>query len=189
MGVDDQERHPWLEAEKRFLLEAVESGKTVLGICLGAQLLATVLGSRVYSNPQKEIGWFPVRFTPGALEQDLFRDFPREATVFHWHGDTFDLPRGAVPLAASAVCRNQGFLYAGRVIGLQFHVEVTVASVGEMVREGKAELEKGRLEKSHYVQTPREILRGNGQAAAVNDLMYRLLDRLSQKFQGKSPER
>lgn len=185
MNVGDQDRYPWLETEKKFLLDAVGSGKTVLGICLGAQLLARVLGSRVYANPQKEIGWFPVRFTSQALERDLFRDFPEEITVFHWHGDTFDLPPGAIPLAASAVCGNQGFLYAGRIIGLQFHVEVTAESVGEMVREGKDELEKGYLEKSRYVQAAPEILRENRQVAAVNDLMYRLLNRLSEKFREK----
>jgi len=85
MGIYDHEEHPWLVAEKRFIKNAIDAGKTVLGICLGAQLIADVLGAKVYAGPQKEIGWFPIRRAEGAPEI-----IPEELTAFHWHGDTFD---------------------------------------------------------------------------------------------------
>ena len=104
--MNDEVRLPWLEPEKRFVREAIERNIAVLGVCLGAQLIASALGSRVYSGPAKEIGWFPIQRAPEA--EGTFR-FPSECTVFHWHGETFDLPLGAARLASSAACENQAF--------------------------------------------------------------------------------
>jgi GMP synthase-like glutamine amidotransferase len=130
MSVNDEERFPWLRAEKQFIAEAIASNKLVLGICLGAQLIANALGSRVYPCSGKEIGWFPVLAAPAAPDTFVF---PASMAVFHWHGETFDLPLGAVRLASSAACRNQAFQLGARVIGLQFHLETTPQSAEAML--------------------------------------------------------
>ncbi len=124
MSVNDEDSIPWLGAEKRFIRNVIDSGKPVLGVCLGAQLIASALGADVYRNPVKEIGWFPVQGVPqnGILS---FR-FPAVTEVFHWHGETFALPPGAVLLASSAGCVNQAFQIGASVIGLQFHLETTM---------------------------------------------------------------
>lgn len=106
MSVKDELALPWLRAEKDFIRQAVRSGVSVLGVCFGAQLIASALGARVYRNSQKEIGWFPIERTVHAT--DVFC-FPKKCTVFHWHGETFDLPEGAVQLARSQGCSNQAF--------------------------------------------------------------------------------
>ena len=110
-------------------------GKPVLGICLGAQLLAQSLGAKVYRNTEKEIGWFKIYFTDAADRQDaLFTGLDREETVFHWHGETFDLPAGSDLLAWSDACRNQAFRH-GQVYGLQFHLEVTPEMIADWCRQ------------------------------------------------------
>jgi GMP synthase-like glutamine amidotransferase len=137
MSVNDEDTFPWLRSEKRFISDAVARGTPVLGICLGAQLIAASLGARVFPNPVKEIGWFPVRAVPGTW--DSFR-FPAEFTAFHWHGETFDLPSGATRLAESTACRNQAFQIGRAVIGLQFHLEATPGSAADMVKNCAEEL-------------------------------------------------
>ncbi len=144
MNIYEHDRYPWLVEEKRFIGRAIGAGKTVIGICLGAQLIADVLGGRVYAGPEKEIGWFPVTLTPEARELGLFGDVPERFTVFHWHGDTFPLPEGAVRLAASAACENQAFLYRDRVLGLQFHLESTPESVRAITDRCADEVVDGR---------------------------------------------
>jgi GMP synthase-like glutamine amidotransferase len=129
MSVGDTQEHPWLAAERACIAEAVAAGKSIVGVCLGAQLIAAALGARVFRNTQKEIGWFPIELTAPAQTLDICDGLPATQTVFHWHGDTFDLPPGAVHLAASAACAHQAFLLDGRVLGLQFHLESTPASV------------------------------------------------------------
>jgi GMP synthase-like glutamine amidotransferase len=133
MSVNDEAQFPWLVDEKRFVAQAVNAGKTVVGVCLGAQLIANVLGSRVYRNSQKEIGWFPVWLTEEGLRSRSFNGFTREFTAFHWHGETFDIPSGAVRLAESSACANQAFEYDGRVVGLQFHLETNEASARKLI--------------------------------------------------------
>jgi GMP synthase (glutamine-hydrolysing) len=123
MSVNDS--LPWLRQEERFLTAAISSGVPVLGICLGAQLLAKCLGARVYPMRHKEIGWYPVNFTEAGLGDPLFEGLDADETVFQWHGDTFDLPAGAVHLAASELCANQAFRAGANLYGLQFHPEVT----------------------------------------------------------------
>jgi GMP synthase-like glutamine amidotransferase len=124
MAADNHAEHPWLEAEKRFVAEAVEADRVVLGVCLGAQVIAAALGAKVRRNPEKEIGWFPVARTPAGAADPVFSVFPQELVVGQWHGDTFEVPSGAVLTASSAACANQAFtLRGGRVVGLQFHLE------------------------------------------------------------------
>lgn len=139
MGVNDTDSYPWLIPEKNFLGEALKEQKAVLGICLGAQLLAQVLGAEVMANEEKEIGWFPV-----GLESDvpagLISALPQDPVVFHWHGDTFSLPQGAHRLYSSEACKNQAFIIGDRVIGLQFHLETTTESVALLVEHCGHEL-------------------------------------------------
>jgi len=116
---------PYLELEKQAIAEAIAAGRPVLGVCLGAQLIASALGARVYRNSSKEIGWFDVRFTPEASGDALFAGARPTETVFHWHGETFDLPPGAVWLAHSGLTRHQAFRFGRATYGLQFHLEVT----------------------------------------------------------------
>ncbi|OAI56828.1 amidotransferase [Verrucomicrobiaceae bacterium SCGC AG-212-N21] len=137
MSVNDEAALPWLIAEKQFIREAIGHGTSVLGICLGSQLIASALGARVYPNKHREIGWFDILSTSTA--PDSFR-FPERASVFHWHGETFDLPAGATRLARSAACENQAFQVGRNVIGLQFHIEVTEQSVDALVTHGRSEL-------------------------------------------------
>lgn len=122
MGANDEATCPWMAAEKRLIRDAIDNGRTVIGICLGAQLIASVLGAPVTRNPAPEIGWFPIQPTVDCPQEIslLFRDMPK---VLHWHGDTFALPDGARHLFASEACDNQGYLYADRVLGLQCHLE------------------------------------------------------------------
>lgn len=124
MNVDDLERHLHLAVEVELIRQAIEQGLPVLGICLGAQLIAKALGAPVFANGAKEIGWYDVSPTPSAKEDPLFRDFGEVETIFQWHSDAFDLPMGAVSLAASQTCRHQAFRHGANVYGFQFHLEV-----------------------------------------------------------------
>jgi GMP synthase-like glutamine amidotransferase len=129
MSVNDS--LPYLKQESDFIVQAVERGQPVLGICLGSQLIARALGGRVYRNPLKEIGWFDIRLTEAASNDRLFSGVNPSETVFHWHGETFDLPQGATHLAYSDACRNQAFRFGSNVYGLQFHLEVTPAMIAD----------------------------------------------------------
>jgi len=130
MSVNDEAELPWLVEEKEFVRAAIEQGVPVLGICLGAQLIASALGARVYAGRQREIGWFDIEAVPQA--GGVFT-FPPSTTVFHWHGETFDLPAGAVHLARSAACAHQAFQIGTNVIGLQFHLETTPESADAII--------------------------------------------------------
>jgi GMP synthase (glutamine-hydrolysing) len=123
MGAYDEADHPWLAGEKRLLREAVEADVPVWGVCLGAQLLASALGARVYRGEQPEVGLLPVELTSEAEEDPVFGDAPSSFPTLQWHGDSFDLPEGAALLASSPAYPHQAFR-VGRSYGLQFHIEV-----------------------------------------------------------------
>lgn len=142
MSVNDEDALPWLRDEKRFVGEAIRSGIPVLGICLGAQLMASALGARVYPGVDKEIGWFPVYTC--AHDSDAF-NFPGASEVFHWHGETFDLPPHATHLARSEGCLHQAFQVGSRAIGLQFHLETTPESADAIISHCRHELASGRF--------------------------------------------
>jgi GMP synthase-like glutamine amidotransferase len=125
MSVNDDERLPWLTAEKRLIADAVRGGKPFWGTCLGVQLLAASLGARVYAGPQQEIGVLPIRLAPAAHTDPLFRDLPDQLPAFQWHRDTFDIPEGGVLLAGSDLYPNQAFRWGDRAYGVQFHLEVS----------------------------------------------------------------
>jgi GMP synthase (glutamine-hydrolysing) len=124
MSVNHVERHPHLGTEMRLIEQALQKDLPVLGICLGAQLIAKTLGSRVYPNDEKEIGWYDVSPTEMARSDPVAAHFREREKLFQWHGDTFDIPEGAVHLASSPLCANQAFRYGSNVYALQFHLEV-----------------------------------------------------------------
>ena len=179
MSVNDEIELPWLRAEKKFIREAIDNGKAVLGICLGSQLIANALGARVSANFHKEIGWFPVAAVPHS--KDAFQ-LPASVNVFHWHGETFEMPQGAVHLARSAACENQGFQWGRRVIGLQFHLETTADSARSFVEEddGVELADSLELEAGLYIQTAQQILDAPASAyAGINALMVEVLKYLT----------
>ncbi len=173
MSINDEKRYPWLVQEKQFIRRCIEAGKSVLGICLGAQLIANAMGARVYRHDRKEIGWFPVQAVPQALGSSFC--FPPETLVLHWHGETFDLPDDAILLARSEACHNQAFQLRRSVVGLQFHLETTAESAREMVKQCQ-----GELSPAQYVQSAAEILGAKQQQYdTINRLMTELLFYLS----------
>jgi GMP synthase (glutamine-hydrolysing) len=129
MCVDQTDSHPHLLTEINAIRQAMELHKPVLGICLGAQLIAKALGAQVHKNPTKEIGWYNVTPTAAGESDPLFKHFSGAEKIFQWHGDTFDIPYGAEHLATSADCANQAFRYGDRTYGLQFHLEVDEALI------------------------------------------------------------
>lgn len=131
MSVYEEDRYPFLKYEDLFIKEAIQRGKRILGICLGAQLIAKALGAKVFKAPEKEIGWYRVSLTEDGLKDPLFSDLPQEFSVFQWHGDTFEIPAGAKLIATSLPVTNQALRYGRDVYGLQFHLEVTE----QMIRE------------------------------------------------------
>jgi GMP synthase (glutamine-hydrolysing) len=173
MNIYEEANFPWLAAEKRFIRSAIEAGKVALGVCLGAQLLADVLGGPVTRNACKEIGWFPVNKTAMAARSRVAGALPEEMEAFHWHGDTFAIPPGALHVACSAACENQAFIYDERVVGLQFHLETTPESARLLARHGADELVAGP-----FIQTAEAMLADERRFSRINDVMWKLLDRL-----------
>jgi GMP synthase-like glutamine amidotransferase len=170
MGVEDHAIYPWLTAEKVFIKQALDQKKIVLGICLGAQLIADVLGSDITKNVFKEIGWFPITISEEAKTSTIGAILPNQFEVFHWHGDTFDIPTDAIPLASSEACKNQGFMLDERVIGLQFHLETTPESALNLTLHCKNELDK-----SLYVQSAEKILSQPERYEKINHIMGAIL--------------
>jgi GMP synthase-like glutamine amidotransferase len=164
MSVNDTATHPWLVQEKTFIKTTIENNKPILGVCLGAQLIANVLGERVFKGSANEIGWFPVQFDTLSAEAAGMKFIPHKADVFHWHGETFNIPKGAVALASTIPYPNQAFLYNNNVLALQFHLEVTRASCLKMVNNMRKELVPSKWVQSedditNQVNVPRENIR------------------------------
>ena len=181
MNIYQVAENPWLAPEKALIKAAVENGKVVLGICLGAQLLADALGGKVTPNKQAEIGWFPVEITKDGHGLDLTADLPTRFIALHWHGDTFSIPDDAVHFASSAACENQAFAYdEGRVIGLQFHLEETRESLGLLIEQAKDELVPGE-----WIQSEHDLLAPYAPFELGNDLLLRLLDRMAEMVPGR----
>ncbi|HEY1067421.1 MAG TPA: type 1 glutamine amidotransferase [Pirellulales bacterium] len=174
MNIYEHDQYPWLAPEKTFIRQAIDAQKRVLGICLGAQLVADLLGSKVVRNAQKEIGWFPIETTSAARDSKLFAEWPAAFPVFHWHGETFGLPPGATHIARSVACEQQAFLYGDRVVGLQFHLESTPESVQPIIENLGDELVS-----APYIQTAEAMLANAEGFRSVNRAMVALLDRLA----------
>jgi len=190
MGITDEADYPWLAAEKEFIKEVIAQDKPVLGICLGAQLIADVLGAEVRSGKNKEIGFFecrasvPLAFLQLADPLDAENDpegcsvlFPRKFMAFHWHGDTFDIPDGAMRLVSSEATENQAFLCKNNVLALQFHLETTEQSLLTLYSNGS-----GKITDGPFIQTVEEAtalrLANGDPLKTCNDLMRQLLERL-----------
>jgi len=177
MNIYQDDLYPWLSSEKQFIKETILRDKVVLGICLGAQLIADVLGGEISANKEKEIGWFPVSFIKDTIDNKLGVVLPDELSVVHWHGDTFTLPDGAIHLAISTACRNQGFTYNDRVIALQFHLETTPESLKALIKNCENEICPGE-----WIQTTEEMA-AQDNFNAINTAMTNILDYLKQTFQ------
>ena len=172
MGVSDLKQHPWLLEEKRFLRRALKAGFPVLGICLGAQLLAECLGAQVTRNPVREIGWFEVH-GDSAFQKRLNGSLSNRYFAFHWHGDTFQIPDGAIPVGSTDGCANQGFLWKERVLGLQFHLETTPTLASNLLTHCADEMDDGP-----YVQNKADLIDAGDRFQSANLRMHTLLDAL-----------
>jgi GMP synthase (glutamine-hydrolysing) len=175
MNIYAEIQYPWLAREKAFIRQAIEAQKKVVGICLGAQLIADVLGSQVYANAHKEIGWFPIEKSDSCADTFIDSVLPDTLTALHWHGDTFDPPADAIPIARSAACANQGFVWDSHVVALQFHLETTPQGLKALVDNCGSELVDGP-----YIQNAEALLAEISRFERINDIMHGLLDGLKQ---------
>ncbi|MEL7147311.1 MAG: amidotransferase [Bacteroidota bacterium] len=176
MGVYDDLDYPWLAAEKQMLKDFIDTGKPVLGICLGSQLIADALAADVYRGDCTEVGWFDVMKIQNE-DSEVF-SFPDSLEVFHWHSDTFDLPKGAIHLLNSAGCENQAFQVGKQIFGLQFHLEVTQESIENLIAHSEDKVNEGK-----YIQPFHEILNHEtSQILHNNRLLFSILDYLEENY-------
>lgn len=176
MNIYEEKLYPWLNREKQFIKEAINAGKIVLGICLGAQLVADALGAKTYKNKYQEIGWFNINKSLEAENTIFSTVIPEQIEVFHWHGETFDIPEGAIALAKSEGCENQGFIMGDRIVGLQFHLETTLISAQELIGNCR-----GQLDGSTYVQSENEMLSNIQRFNNLKHIMASVLEVLESK--------
>ncbi|MCW3807807.1 type 1 glutamine amidotransferase [Plebeiibacterium marinum] len=171
MGVYDTEEYPWLEEELQYIKKVIECNKPVLGICLGSQFIAAALGAKVYPGPIKEIGWHPIDIK----NKEILSFKNNNPTVFHWHGDTFDLPKNAELIASTKEVPHQAYKYKN-AIGLQFHMEQTEETIQQMVTHCKEELEIGGTK----IQSEEAILSEKSLFESNKNVMFNLLDKMGQ---------
>lgn len=189
MSIHDESDFQWLADEKSFIQQSINDGKTVIGVCLGAQLIADSLGAKVAPSGIKEVGWLPIQLTEQGLAHPLLADLPKnEFTVFHWHGDGFECPKGATPIATSHTWANQGFIYQTPkhvelgtwVLGWQCHFEVTNKSMVDMVSHGQTYIQEAMIDHPDSVQAADEILAiGDTYMADNNAWLSTMLDKLA----------
>lgn len=141
MNVYEEDRYPFLKNEDLFIKEAIQRGKSVLGICLGAQLIAKALGAKVFKAPLKEIGWYDVSLTEDGSKDSLFSHLPKTLSVFQWHEDTFEMPNAGKLIATSTSVPHQAFKYGENAYGLQFHLEVTEKMIREWMESYELEFD------------------------------------------------
>lgn len=175
MGVHDTTAYPWLADEKAFLDRVLSTDTTVIGVCLGAQLIADVLGAAVTENEYREVGWYPIEETLAAMESPVFGQLPASFPVFHWHGDTFAVPDGAELLYTSDACRNQAFVYDEHVFGLQFHLEATEESITDLI-------EASTLGDGPYVQSADTQRSKFDLLEDLEDRCYAVLDAIEREY-------
>lgn len=174
----EERKHPWLIREKRFISETLSADKIILGICFGAQLLAEVLGGRVFPNEKEEIGWYSIRLSPEGKQSFLFRNVPETFLTFHWHSDHFSLPPGCTVLASSEPTPYQAYTHKDhRIAGLQFHPEYTVEMVKFFADECGHEWKKDQ-----YVAGKEAVLSKSEKIPETYWLMEQLLDNMEREF-------
>lgn len=173
MNVYDEDQYPWLKEEKEFLRECIHQEKKILGISLGAQLVAEALGAKVYTNRMKEVGWFIMSWNSCAWTNPLFNFVSCHQITLHWHKDTFDLPPGAIRLASSRCCKNQAFIWQEHVVGLQFHLEMVREDLEQLITHQKEELK----ERGRHMQSAEHMLSRPEYIASNNHTMVQFLDR------------
>lgn len=185
MAADDDAGNPWLLREKRFVAETIAAGRLVLGVCLGSQIVAEVLGGRVRRNLNKEIGWYAVEPTDQTAASTIFSAWDGPVVVGQWHGDTFELPPAMEPLLSSEACANQAFVFDGRVVGVQFHLEWTPELLEQLIAACRAELEQDGL----YVTAAEQILDEAPERLAVcRERLFALLDVMAEQGPGIAGE-
>jgi len=174
MGVYDEDKFPYLKKEKVFIENSIKLGKKVLGVCLGAQLIADVLGAKVYKNKEKEIGWFPIYLTEDGKKTKTFGNFPDEVMAFHWHGDTFDIPSGFKKVFYNDTTPNQAFISEDeRILGLQFHFEVSQESVKKLIENSLDELKEG----GKFIQSSEKMQSKDYYFTVAKNNLYEMLDK------------
>ena len=173
MSVNDTAQYPWLDDERALIHACIDADKTVLGLCLGAQQIASCLGASIRKNENKEVGWFNVRRDAGLAAHPLARILPENFNAFHWHGETFSLPDGAQAIGSSEACANQGFVYHDKVIALQFHLETSLGAAGLLIKNCHDDLNAGS-----YSQSEDDILARPERFTQAQQRMYQLLDYL-----------
>lgn len=178
MGVHDMETCPWLKEEKQFIKRCIDQHIKMMGICLGAQLIADVLDAKVTSMDQKEIGWYPLSWRSSARNHPLLDFLPAQQTVLHWHGDEFDLPEGALPLGTTEACTSQGFLIKNYILGLQFHLEMTKDGLSKLIKNSGDELNTST---GPFIQSPEKMLK-----APYFDVNHTTMTKLLNRFFLKS---
>lgn len=179
MNIYEEDKFPWLAREKRFLAASIEAGKLVLGVCLGAQLLADVLGGKVTRGRHPEIGWHQVQAGPDAAKSRVFASLPAQYEAFHWHGDTFSIPPGALWTAKSEACAHQAFSAHGdRVVGLQFHLETNAESMAELATNCADEIIVDPVQRP-YVQPAKAMQERPERLASLRGLLFEVLDNMA----------
>jgi GMP synthase-like glutamine amidotransferase len=173
MGVNDSDQYPWIPKEIEFIKEVIRSGKIVIGICLGSQMIASALGARVYKNSEPEMGFWPISFSKEAQQDNVFKHFPANLDVMHFHFDTFTLPEGAILMAKSTVTPVQSFIYGKNVFAFQFHSELTELNLPVFIKELEPEIIPGPL-----VQNPDEMLQKINYCSLNNEIFAKVLDEI-----------
>lgn len=173
MGVYDSDQYSWINKEIQFIKEAIHTGKIVIGICLGSQMIASALGARVYKNSEPEMGFWPLQFSREAKKDTVFRHFPPELDIMHFHFDTFELPKGAVNMAQSTITPVQAFRYGNNVFAFQFHPELTESGTPVFIRELAPEIVPGVL-----VQNPEQMTESITSCEHNNEILSKVLDEI-----------
>lgn len=158
MGVYDHPQYPFLKDEIRLIEYAIKENKPVLGICLGSQLMAAALGTPVRKGKKKEIGWYPVKLLESAKTDQLWTGVGSPFMAYHWHGDIFDLPQGAIQLASSDLTGSQAFRYNDNAYGILFHMEITEGIIRNMIRTFKEELKEAHIDGQEIIGKTRNYL-------------------------------
>jgi GMP synthase (glutamine-hydrolysing) len=171
-SVYETQKYKWITPELEFINKCVVNGKAVFGICLGSQLIAAALGAKVYKAPFIEIGWHEVKFN-----QDIIHGLPEKKDIFQWHGDTFDIPKGAKCFASTEGVPNQAFIYGDKTIAMQFHLEVSSESIDLMLEHFAEHIIPGK-----YIQTIDEIKGEKHNIEANEKILYYILNLLSDRI-------